>query len=104
MHDFPFFLSHHLWLDLRVAMGVSCSLVPSLSLYVKPKPAGNLTDGNDLFVFPLYMSCIGIISPLKDTPSVTVIPLLSLAPFLATCFEFFSAIVTFAVGTYFDGV
>ena len=83
---------------------VSCSLLQCFPLYTKAKPAGNLTDGNDLFVFPLYMNCIGSISPLKDSPSVTVIPLLSLAPFLETCFEFFSAIVTFAVGTYFDDV
>ena len=83
---------------------VSFSLLQCFSLYVNTKPAGYLTDGNDLFVFPLYMSCIGSISPPKDSPSVTVIPLLSLAPFLATCFDFFSAIVTFAVGTYFDAV
>ena len=45
------------------------------------------------------MSFIGSTSPIVDSASVTVIPLLSMAPFRVTCFEFFSVKVTFSVGT-----
>ena len=71
---------------------------------VKTKPTGNLTAGNDLVVFFLYVSCIGNTSPLIDSASVTVTLLLSLALFRAMCFEFFAAIVTFSVGIYFNGI
>ena len=124
MHGFPFFSSYHLWLDLRVAIKVSYSLVPSHSqcsthlafqllnlltvlwmhltkveIFVKHQSPTFL-----LHLWSISIGCTGSISPIKDCPSVTVIPLLSLAPFLATCFEFFSAIVTLAVGTYLDDV
>ena len=53
-----------------IKFNVSFSLLGCFSLYVKIKPVGNLTAGNDLFVFPLHMSCIGTNSQLLDSPSV----------------------------------
>ena len=42
--------------------------------------------------------------PLIDSASVTVIPVLSMPHFRATCYEFFSVKVTFSAGAYFDSV
>ena len=42
--------------------------------------------------------------PVIVSEKVTVMPRLSFPPFLETCFDPVSAIVTFSLGTNFDGV
>ena len=55
-------------------------------------------------VFTVQIKWKGNIFPVIVSSKVTVMPRLSFPPFLETCFHPVSAILTFSVGTNFDGV
>lgn len=65
-------------------------------LEVQTELAGNSTAGKDLFVFPLYISCIGSTSSLLDSASVTVVHVLLVYSAMV--------VVTFSVGAYFHSI
>ena len=105
-HTAPTFFPHLWCMDIwysgsNLVFPFQCS---SVFCYMLKQNLQEIRPLNDLFVFLFCMCCIGGTSPVTNSVSVTVIPLLSMAPFRATCFEFFSTIVTFTVGTYFDDV
>ena len=83
---------------------VSSSLLQCDLLSPSKKPSANSTVGNGWLALPIHIISKGNISPLKVSANVSAIACLSLAPYFGTCLEFFSAMVTPKVGTYFDGV
>ena len=83
---------------------VSSSLLQYDLLNPSKKPSENSAVGNEELVLPVYIMWKGNISSLKVLVNVSVIARLSSAPCFGTCPEFFFAMVTLEVSTYFDGV
>lgn len=71
-------------------------IAPVFLLEVQTELAGNSTAGKDLFVFLLYISCIGSTSSLLDSASVTVVHVLLVYSAMV--------VVTFSVGAYFHSI